>query len=92
MNVTVNGQRRAVAEGATVATLLDELDTPGGSLPGGSPAGSQPQHARRAPDPRPGPPGVAVALNGEVVPSGRWRQAELHDGDSVEVLAAAQGG
>jgi sulfur carrier protein len=36
--------------------------------------------------------GVAVAVNGEVVPRSMWAEAGLHDGDRVEVLSAAQGG
>jgi sulfur carrier protein len=36
--------------------------------------------------------GVAVAVNGEVVPRSQWPVASLHDGDRVEVLTAAQGG
>ncbi|MEV1288440.1 sulfur carrier protein ThiS [Micromonospora sp. NPDC049679] len=36
--------------------------------------------------------GVAVAVNGEVVPRGGWPAAVLRDGDQVEVLTAAQGG
>ena len=36
--------------------------------------------------------GVAVALNGEVVPKTGWPTTPLHDGDRVEVLVAAQGG
>ncbi|MDP9799173.1 sulfur carrier protein [Catenuloplanes nepalensis] len=36
--------------------------------------------------------GVAVAVNGEVVPRGRWAETPLSDGDRVEVLSAAQGG
>jgi len=36
--------------------------------------------------------GVAVAVNGEVVPRSRWEAVALHDGDRVEVLTAAQGG
>lgn len=36
--------------------------------------------------------GVAVAVNGEVVPRGRWADARLRPGDRVEVLTAAQGG
>jgi sulfur carrier protein len=38
------------------------------------------------------PRGVAVALNGEVVPRGRWAGTPLSDGDRIEVLTAAQGG
>jgi sulfur carrier protein len=36
--------------------------------------------------------GVAVAVNGEVVPRAGWPQTTLSDGDRVEVLTAAQGG
>jgi sulfur carrier protein len=35
--------------------------------------------------------GVAVAVDGEVVPRAAWR-AELRDGQRVEVLTAVQGG
>ncbi|MBU2668674.1 sulfur carrier protein ThiS [Actinoplanes bogorensis] len=36
--------------------------------------------------------GVAVAVNGEVVPRSTWPVTSLADGDVVEVLTAAQGG
>ncbi|MEV4629059.1 sulfur carrier protein ThiS [Micromonospora sp. NPDC049523] len=36
--------------------------------------------------------GVAVAVNGEVVPRAGWPAAVLNSGDRVEVLTAAQGG
>ncbi|MGC4887770.1 MULTISPECIES: sulfur carrier protein ThiS [unclassified Micromonospora] len=36
--------------------------------------------------------GLAVAVNGEVVPRGGWPASVLRDGDRVEVLSAAQGG
>ncbi len=36
--------------------------------------------------------GVAVAVNGTVVPRSQWTATTLADGDSVEVLSAAQGG
>ena len=36
--------------------------------------------------------GVAVAVNGEVVPRSTWPVAPLRDGDRVEVLTASQGG
>ncbi|MEU5565647.1 MULTISPECIES: sulfur carrier protein ThiS [Micromonospora] len=36
--------------------------------------------------------GVAVAVNGEVVPRTGWPATTLRDGDRVEVLSAAQGG
>jgi thiazole synthase len=36
--------------------------------------------------------GVAVALDGEVVPHGEWEATALREGQSVEILAAIQGG
>ncbi len=36
--------------------------------------------------------GVAVAVDGEVVPRGAWASTELEDGQQVEVLQAVQGG
>jgi sulfur carrier protein len=44
--------------------------------------------AAGAPDGR----GVAVALDGEVVPRGEWSTTEVRDGQEVEVLHAVQGG
>jgi sulfur carrier protein len=40
----------------------------------------------------PGGPGIAVALNGEVVPRGAWATTSLDDHDRLEVLGASQGG
>jgi sulfur carrier protein len=36
--------------------------------------------------------GIAVAINGEVVPRGAWPMTALGERDRVEVLGAAQGG
>ena len=36
--------------------------------------------------------GVAVAVNGTVVPRSAWETSRLADGDAIEVLTAAQGG
>lgn len=36
--------------------------------------------------------GVAVAVNGGVVPRSEWDRTELSAGDRVEVVVAAQGG
>ena len=36
--------------------------------------------------------GVAVAVDGEVVPRGEWASLTLHEGQRVEVLQAVQGG
>jgi sulfur carrier protein len=65
--VLINGERRELAERATVeAAVL----------------------ATGAPDGR----GVAVAVDGEVVPRGEWASTEIRDGQQVEVLRAVQGG
>ena len=40
----------------------------------------------------PGGPGIAVALNGEVVPRSAWSTTGLDAGDRLEVLGASQGG
>ena len=36
--------------------------------------------------------GIAVALNGAVVPRAVWRDTVLRSGDSVEIVRARQGG
>ena len=38
------------------------------------------------------PLGVAVAVDGEVVPRGQWSRRALHEGAVVEVVTAVQGG
>ncbi len=37
-------------------------------------------------------PGVACAVNGEVVPRDQWRHYRLREGDRVEFVRAVQGG
>jgi sulfur carrier protein len=66
MIVTVNGEQRELADGATVASLVDQLSAPSR--------------------------GVAVALDGEVVPRALWPATALANGARVEVVAAIQGG
>ena len=36
--------------------------------------------------------GVAVAINGTVVPRGEWPSTRLNIGDEIEVIHAVQGG
>jgi sulfur carrier protein len=36
--------------------------------------------------------GLAVAVDGDVVPRGSWEQTTLEEGQRVEVLRAVQGG
>ncbi|WP_327011605.1 sulfur carrier protein ThiS [Dactylosporangium sp. NBC_01737] len=39
-----------------------------------------------------GPRGIAVALNGAVVPRDTWAATRPADGDTIDVLTAVQGG
>jgi len=36
--------------------------------------------------------GIAVAINGAIVPRAAWPQTKLHPGDTVEIVRARQGG
>jgi len=36
--------------------------------------------------------GIAVAVDGEVVPRGSWAVFDIHDGARVEIVSATQGG
>ncbi|GAA0735115.1 sulfur carrier protein ThiS [Dactylosporangium roseum] len=45
-------------------------------------------HQLAGPDPR----GIAVALNGDVIPRTKWDAIRPSDGDHIEVLTAVQGG
>jgi sulfur carrier protein len=68
VQVTVNGDRHELPEGATVASLVAGLhDAPEGR-------------------------GIAVAVEGEVVPRAQWPSTELRNGASLEVVVAVQGG
>ena len=55
------------------------------------PEGCSVSRAVEASGARPDGRGVAVAIDGEVVPRAGW-DAELRDGQRVEVLRAVQGG
>jgi sulfur carrier protein len=78
MNITLNGAEHAVAEGASVSTLVSQLT--GRTL---APDG-QAADGRKL--------GVAVARNAEVVPRSQWYGTALADGDDVELVTAVQGG
>lgn len=66
MRVWLNGVEREVAEGATVAELVEATAAPSS--------------------------GVAVAVEGAVLPRARWGSTVVAAGSSVEVLTAVQGG
>lgn len=78
LTITLNGQPRTLEAPATCRTLVQELT--------GREVG---------PDGRPTDGaglGVAVALDGAVVPRTRWEATELADGQSVDIVTAVQGG
>jgi sulfur carrier protein len=54
----------------------------------GAPVAAAVERAGARPDRR----GVAVAVDGEVVPRSAWRTTALRDGQRVEVVGAIQGG
>ncbi len=37
-------------------------------------------------------PGIAVALNEEVIPKTQWSTVEIHEGDRIEIITPFQGG
>jgi sulfur carrier protein len=58
------------------------------ALPDGATVASVLTHLHLGADAR----GVAVAVDAEVVPRGRWADAALHEGATVEIVQAVQGG
>ena len=78
MNITLNGTAHAVADGASVTTLVSQIT--GRTL---APNG-QAADGRKL--------GVAVARNSEVVPRSQWHVTALAEGDDVELVTAVQGG
>lgn len=66
MIVTVNGEDRTLADGATVRSLVVAMELPDD--------------------------GVAVAVNGMVVPCSTWDDTPLGAGAEVDILTAVQGG
>jgi len=78
MNITLNGACHAVADDASITTLVSQIT--------GRPlaANGQATDGQKL--------GVAVAHNSEVVPRSQWFVTALADGDDVELVTAVQGG
>lgn len=78
MNITLNGSRHAVADDASITTLISQIT--------GRPlaANGQATDGQKL--------GVAVAHNSEVVPRSQWYVTALAEGDDVELVTAVQGG
>ena len=78
MNIKLNGSEHAVADDASVSTLVSAI------------TGRVLDHRGQAADG--GKLGVAVARNSEVVPRSQWAATPLADGDELELVTAVQGG
>lgn len=78
MNITLNGTRHELPDGASVSSLVSRVT--GRPL---APDGKSADGGRL---------GVAVARNAEVVPRSRWHGTALADGDEIELVTAVQGG
>ena len=82
--VRVNGELRAVAPRTRILSLVQELTVGEAQETVGA--------MRQEPVGGVQFDGIAVALNGEVVPRAEWSRKELRDGDAVEIVRAVQGG
>ncbi|WP_417233476.1 sulfur carrier protein ThiS [Arthrobacter sp.] len=78
--LTLNGTAQPHTAMSVLQLVLRETGTPatGGTAGDATTAGC--------------PRGVAVAVNGEVVPRSAWAGTPLAAGDHVELLSAVQGG
>lgn len=70
----------------SAATLAVTVNGETRSLPAGTHVGALVESLGR------GRAGMAVAVNGEVVPRSTWDEHDLTDGDEIELLGAVQGG
>jgi sulfur carrier protein len=68
--------------------ILVQLNGAAHELPADATVASALAELELSPDER----GVAVAVQGEVVPRGQWARRPLCAGDRVEVVRAVQGG
>ena len=68
MQISVNGEKTNIDEGATLERLIEQLAI---------------ANTRQ---------GIALALNDAVVPREVWGATTLHEGDTVEIIRAVQGG
>jgi sulfur carrier protein len=78
MNITLNGTRHLLPEGASITVLVSQVT--------GRPlaASGQATDGQKL--------GVAVAHNSQVVPRSQWFATALAEGDDVELVTAVQGG
>jgi sulfur carrier protein len=76
MRILLNGEPRDLPAEATLVEAVEAATAP-----------TQP-----APPVETSRNGLAVAVDGEVVPRGEWDRTRLREGQRVEVLHAVQGG
>jgi sulfur carrier protein len=85
IQVFVNGDARSFPEGACVADVVaDMVADVVADVVAGRPVSGDGLPARAG--------GIAVALDQDVVPAGRWALTPLGDGDRLEILGAVAGG
>lgn len=87
MRLVLNGEPRELPESATVADAVAASGVAGVAGTGGDGAGGE-----RGDGAGGELRGVAVAVDGEVVPRSEWPSTALSEGRQVEVLQAVQGG
>lgn len=93
MRIELNGQQIELADGASVTDAVEAAGVSEARMPSGDEARAvaadwkEAAGARRA-----GRRGVAVAVDGEVVPRGEWDGTSIQEGQVVEVVHAIQGG
>lgn len=78
IDLTVNGDARAVANGASLRDLVAELT--------GKPLGEDGSPADGS------PLGIAAAIDGVVVPRSGWSACALESGQEIDIVTAVQGG
>ncbi|NHN57331.1 sulfur carrier protein ThiS [Calidifontibacter sp. DB0510] len=78
MNLTINNEPRELRAGMTCRELVSDLTGRVVTEEGRAEGG--------------GPLGVALAVDGSVVPRSLWATTELADGQQVELVTAVQGG
>ncbi len=81
-SLSVNGQARPLGDGTLTGLLEAEAvnTQPGNTQAGNTPSGTS------------GARGVAVAVNGQVVPRHAWDATRLAPGDEVEIVKLFAGG
>ncbi len=91
-SLSVNGQARPLGGGTLTGVLKAEAvnTQPGNTQPGNTQSGNT--QSVNTPSGTSGARGVAVAVNGQVVPRHAWDATRLAPGDEVEIVKLFAGG